>query len=623
VGLLIKNLLGEVSLGSVTHDQIVAAAEGNPLFVEEMLRMLVDDGLLHREDGRWVTTGDLTEVAIPPSVEALLAARLDRLLPAERALLQRAATIGRTFYSGALVELSPPESREAVPQLLGALLRRQLIDREPDHFFAGEDAYRFNHILSRDAAYASVPKLRRVRLHEAFARWLEARAGERLGEFEEVVGFHLEQAYLYRQSLSRLDDAARALGREACSRLTSAAYRARMRGDVPAAGGLVGRALLMLPEADPLRLELACQHGSDLLDLGELDRAEAVLEEALLQAKEFVGSEALESRIEVELQFVRLQTDPARVMSELGSVGQRAERAFMTSRDERGLARVWQLRSERDWGLCHFADAARALERALVHARRAGDQLLESELLSALGAALSWGPTPAAEGIAWAEEMLASGIRMRRIESGLLAQLGYLRAMQGEFDTARELASRSRAMLEELGLRFAVAARSGNMASIEYLAGDVGAAEAQLRWAYTVLDEVEERGVLPTIAADLAHVLVELERYDEALRFTEVSEEYCDPDDVLSEVSWRSARAKARSWEGRHGEAESLARDAVRLAATTDCLHVHGSALLDLARVLGPERAGERESLIREALSLFERKGQLALAEKARVLLPA
>ncbi|MGH2724723.1 MAG: ATP-binding protein, partial [Actinomycetota bacterium] len=191
---LIVNLLGRAPLEEHVRARIRHVAEGNPLFVEEILRMLVDDGLLRRDDGRWTAAGDLSQIAIPSTINALLSARLERLPREERAVIQRASVVGKVFWWGAVAELSPTPEQAALGGHLQALVRRELV--RPDRSrFTDEDAFRFSHILIRDAAYSETTKEARAHLHERFAGWLERRAADRLTEFEEVVGYHLEQAH--------------------------------------------------------------------------------------------------------------------------------------------------------------------------------------------------------------------------------------------------------------------------------------------------------------------------------------------------------------------------------------------------------------------------------------------
>jgi predicted ATPase len=164
--------------------------------------MLIDEGLLERRDGAWLPTADLSTLAIPPTIQVLLAARLDRLEADERSVIERASVEGKVFHRGSVAELSPEAARAAVPGRLMTLVRKELI--RPDRAtFAGEDAFRFRHLLIRDAAYEALPKDARAELHERFAAWLEEKAGERVTEYEEILGYHLEQAYRYRAELER------------------------------------------------------------------------------------------------------------------------------------------------------------------------------------------------------------------------------------------------------------------------------------------------------------------------------------------------------------------------------------------------------------------------------------
>ena len=201
---LIGNFLGVAELGEEAQ-RIASTAEGNPLFLQEILRMLVDDGLLQRRGGRWRAVGELSAVAIPPTIRALLAARLDRLSHEQRLVLERAAIVGLEFWPGAVAELLPEEIRSEMDSHLEALAAKELI-RPGGTSFAGEDALRFAHLLIRDAAYEQMLKETRAELHERFVAWLERRAEARAVEYEEIIGYHLEQAYRYREELGPVGD---------------------------------------------------------------------------------------------------------------------------------------------------------------------------------------------------------------------------------------------------------------------------------------------------------------------------------------------------------------------------------------------------------------------------------
>ena len=263
---LVERLLGQVD------NPVIQAAEGNPLFVEQLVAMRTEDG---------------GEVAVPPTLQALLAERIDRLEPDERAAVERAAVEGRSFHRGAVAELLPPPVRAMLGAALVALVRKDFI--RPDRAeFRGDDGFRFGHLLIRDAAYDSVPKSLRAELHERYADWLEGRAGERLAEFEEILGYHLEQACRYREELGSADDA---LAARAGAHLAAAGRRAFARGDMPAATNLLERAAA-LPAREGGYLLLG-DLGTALAEGGDLEHATEVLAEAIEQARE-AGDRAAE-----------------------------------------------------------------------------------------------------------------------------------------------------------------------------------------------------------------------------------------------------------------------------------------------------------------------------------------
>jgi predicted ATPase len=268
-GRLIESLLGGAAPPQEARDHVADVAEGSPLFVEEMVTMLIDEGLLRRQHGSWVVAGDLARVAVPPSIQALLAARVERLGAMERAVLERGSVEGKVFHRGAILQLSPETDRSAVEDCLTELIREDLL--KPDSTsFADEDAFRFRHQLLRDAAYESLPKEARSHLHERFAAWLEEKVGERASEHEEILGYHLEQAYRYRVELGLAGESDGRIGEEAAKRLGSAGLRARARGDLPAAANLLSRAIGLVRPDSATSLELAPKLRDVLFESGEL-----------------------------------------------------------------------------------------------------------------------------------------------------------------------------------------------------------------------------------------------------------------------------------------------------------------------------------------------------------------
>ena len=229
-------------LAHLEHDlgeRIMQSAEGNPLFVEQMVALALESG-----DG---------EVSVPPTIQALLAARVDQLDPGERDVLQCGSIEGRVFHLGGVQALaSEPAQTNA---RLTSLVRKEFIRPDSGHVH-GEDAYRFRHLLIRDAAYDSISKRDRADLHERFGRWLERNAGDRATEYEEVLGYHFEQACRYRTELGAVDEGLRELARETARRLGAAGRRAFIRSDASAGVNLGSRAVALLAPSDPLRVDL-------------------------------------------------------------------------------------------------------------------------------------------------------------------------------------------------------------------------------------------------------------------------------------------------------------------------------------------------------------------------------
>lgn len=209
---LAANVIGADALPAAVAGRVLATSEGNPLFVGELVRMLVHDGALKHEGGRWTAGVELAAVEMPPTIHAVLAARIERLRSDERMVLERAAVVGRQFSRAAVAHLLPGDTVD-LDARLDALRRSELI--EPDAgWFLGEPALRFHHVLVRDAAYRRLLKHTRAELHAHVADWLRSRVGDSI-EHDETIGWHLEQAHRHLRELGSLDDAGRALGARA------------------------------------------------------------------------------------------------------------------------------------------------------------------------------------------------------------------------------------------------------------------------------------------------------------------------------------------------------------------------------------------------------------------------
>jgi class 3 adenylate cyclase/tetratricopeptide (TPR) repeat protein len=621
---LLVNLLGDERLAKRAWTRIGGAATGNPLFVEEMVGMLVDDGLLHLVDGRWRLAGDLLRVRVPPSLRELLAERLDWLSPASRAVVERAAVVGQVFYHGAVTELVPEDVRPEVDASVVALIRRGFIRRVPPELLE-DDTYQFRHLLILDVAYASLPESERAELHMRFARWLERVLGKRAKEVDEIIGYHLERAYQYRSRLEPIDQRARQLANDAAERLARAGQRAFYLGDTTAAISLLRRAKDLREESDPARLSLLAQMGQALRVAGDLPAAELILAEVIDSAAAN-GDSRLEQAALIERAFVRLYSDPEGQTREALAQAQRAIRVFESLGDDRRLAEAWILVSVVHLMRNEIRERKRALEQALVHARRSGDTRSEAWIIWGVISSMAYGPNPVAEAVAYAEAQLEAARTKgnRVLEAGAIVHLGRLEAMLGRFTEARDHVARAHRLCEELGMRSWAAVCLQMSGFVESMAGDLLAAEQDLRNEYRELAQLGDKTYLATSAAHLADVLYGLGRDDEAMRLTRITEELAATDDVDAQILWRGARAKAMArGDPEHREtALALAQEGADLARWLDDPNTRAGALMDLAETMHLcGRSDGVADVVMEAIRLYEQKGNVVAAQRAGAML--
>jgi class 3 adenylate cyclase/tetratricopeptide (TPR) repeat protein len=614
---LVTQMLGATAVADEVHSYIAESAEGNPLFLEELLRMLVDEGHLHRRNGNWASRG-LHSVRLPPTIQALLTARLDMLEADERIVIERAAIVGPVFWWSAVAELAPPDLRPRLATHLQALVRRDFLCHA-ESTVAGEDAFAFSHGLVRDAAYAALPKEVRAELHEHYGDWLEQRAGRRAGEYEELVGYHFEQAVRYRRELAQIDERTEQLAARAGAVLGLAGTRALARGDAPAAANLLERSATLLTPG-PDRVEVLLELTVALRDLGELARAEAVV----VEAKEVAtasGDARLEARAELERALLHIYTSPADDSEEILGLVDRVLPVLEPAADHDGLAKAWYLVGAVHWARCQADSMEHVLDRALGHARRAGSQRERAFVLNGLARALLVGPTPVEAALGRCTEILEEAAGDRTQEALLSIWIAMLEAMRGEFERARALCAESRAILEELGQKLRAVALQGYIAMIEVLAGDLVAAERLYRSALETLQPLGEQPNMRAIAARLGDVLVQLDRLDDAERFVQLSRETAPPDDVHTHVRWRIALASVLARRADYAGAQALAGEAVAIADQTDWLSLRGDARLCLATTLAAAgKEDESRAAAHAAARLYESKGNLVSAQRARTL---
>ncbi len=583
---LVDNLFAS-SLEAGTKSRIAAAAEGNPLFVEEMLAMLTEN-----------LDGD--HLAIPPTIQALLAARLDRLGPDERTVVECAAVEGQEFRLDALVALVP--SQLPLSDTLHFLVRKDLI--RP----AGDDTFRFKHLLLRDAAYETLPKEQRADLHERFAAWLEYASPE-LGE---IIGYHLEQAYGFRAELGPVDERAQELASRAATLLAAAGQRASARADVSATINLLERAVRLLPDQDTDAVALYPDLAAALAEGGDFERAEG-----LYRTAQELGDPptALLARLRGVWLDVMLGAPQAVSVASIEATIAEAERLGEQAIVAEAL---WRLGVVNTW-LGNSERGEQLLLSSLEHAESIGNRQLQSEVAFWIGLRLLWGSTPVDDALRECERLSQAVALEQLARTELLVVQGALLALRGEFAEGRQLAAEGRRGLLELGQKVQYAGISQPVAIIELLAGNAAAAESLLSEARAVLVAAGERGFLSTVSGLLALALARQERYSEADKFAEESRRVGAEDDVITQIYWRVAKAKVVAANGELDEARRLAAEAIKLAADYDSFD-GPIAIVEVASLLEP--AAARAGLER-ALASASAKGNVITAEQARGKLAA
>jgi tetratricopeptide (TPR) repeat protein len=371
---------------------------------------------------------------------------------------------------------------------------------------------------------------------------------------------------------------------------------------------------------DPFGLELARDLTDGLVLAGNFERADQVATAAI----EAAGDSRHGLVASLMRADIRTFTEPEGSLERLRDVAEHALPELEKARDDNGLARAWAAIAWTHHLAMRFEAAIDAFERAFTHARRAGDERQANQALIQVGIDLIYGPTPAEEAIKRCDAILEDASISRWGEMGFMDALAVHEAMLGHFDAARELIERVRAMTEDLGLArglpFILRAEHGWI--VETLAGDAAAAEDEIRAAYEVLEQMGEKGLLSTQAARLAQSLYAQQRYEEAEHQTRISEQAGASDDIATQMLWRQVRAKALARRGEDGAAEDLAREAVALAQPTDALDMRADALVDLAEVLRlVGRKDEPKGVLEDALRLYERKGNVVSAARARDVL--
>jgi class 3 adenylate cyclase/tetratricopeptide (TPR) repeat protein len=589
----ISALIG-VHVPGELRERIGRAAGGNPLFVREMLAMA---------EG---TDGD---VVVPPNLRALLSARLDQLDPVERRVLECGAVEGEVFHRGAVQALSPDETR--VISHLAALVRRQLI-RPERSVIDGQDAFRFQHLLIRDAAYEGMAKTDRAELHHRYAAWLESH-GSSLVELDEILGYHLEQACRYRAEVGTEADAA--VARSARRRLFVAGHRAALHQDYPAAVSLLERAAALVPPGE-VDLAVEARLGDALLWAG--NGAEALRRaDALAERTGAAGDRTAELCGRLRAGVARLELEPAGATEALAGLVDRALPLFESVGNDLALHIAYSALADVAGTRCHNDEALEAYERAVAHAERAGYPTFW--LLPIRASCRFFGTTPIAEMLRWLDENESREGR----DHFLRAYRANSLAMLGRFDEARKILAKDRAELKARGGGTLLANLTAfESVWVELWAGDPAAAAKYGVEGWRMHAEQGNERFATHAAANVAGAFYALDRLDEAEDWVERAVGAATEDDLWIGTQWRSVKAKVFARRGSFEDAERLAHEAVALVGETDMLDFQADTYADLGEVLDlAGRPGEAVSALEQALERYERKENLVSAERTRTRL--
>jgi predicted ATPase len=588
-----------------TRARLIDTAGGNPLYLEQLAVSLSEQ------------SGSDIRPALPPTIQALLSARLQRLGPGASSVLVRAAIVGKDFGEREIRELLPVEARAPLSRNLQTLVAKGLVQPGPGR--SAFEEYSFRHILIQEAAYHSIPKSLRAELHHRYADWLEAATSDPFPGRSEILGYHLEQSVRYRAELWPAAPESAALSRRAAAHLETAGFAAHDRGDDVAAVNLLDRAATLLPGDDPALGRLYTTLGTALIEAGQFEKAKAALDHAQ-RITAANGDERQQAHARVQALLLHLKVNPSEGAIDISRALPELRREFEANQDDLGICNTLQLEAALHWDHSRSGAAEYSWLCAADYARKVNDRRQLADIVSWLASAALWGQTPVPEGIERCKDYLDEIGNHPQGKAEILLNLAGLYAMQDDFTVAQATLNTAKSLLETLGPTM-TAIMTAPAALIAMLAGDPATAERYLRLEYDSLDQMGERRFLSTTAAKLARAIAAQgpSRYDEAIRLIAISRETAADEDLSTQAVSQGLYARILADRGDYREAEELARSAAALAAQSDLLNEHADTLLELSHVLATAgQVSEAHSAAAEALALYQRKGNLPGARESR-----
>ena len=601
---LLDSLSAGHSIAPSTWARLIETAGGNPLYLEQLAVSLSEQ------------SGSDIRPALPPTLQALLSARLQRLGPGASSVLVRAAIVGKDFGERETRELLPVEARAPFSRNLQTLIAKGLVQPGPGR--SSHQEYSFRHSLIQEAAYHSIPKSLRAELHHRYADWIEVSVSDPFPARSEILGYHLEQSVRYRIELWPGDPESAALSQRAAGHLGTAGYAAHDRGDDVAAANLLDRTAVLLPDDDPALGRLYTILGTALTEAGQLEKARATLDHAQ-RITAAHGDERQHAHARVETLLLHLEMNPDEAEMEIARALPELRREFDASQDDLGICRTLQLEAALHWNHGRSGAAEYAWLRAADYARKVNDRRQLADIVGWLASAALFGPTPAPDGIKRCQDHLDEIGNHPVGKAGILLSMAGLYAMQDDFATAQETLNTEKSLLETLGPTMK-AVITQPAALIAMLGGDPASAEKYLRLEFDSLQQMGDRRFLATTAATLARAIAAqgLSRYDEAIRLIAISQEAAADEDLTPQAIGRGLYARILADRGRYREAEELARSAAALFAQTDLLSARADTLLELSHALAAAgHVSEAHAVAAEALELYQRKGNLPGARES------
>ena len=604
---LLVEVAGDLSISTAARRRVVEMAGGNPLFIEQTISMLVDEGSANRS-GEWEIEGaELDTVPVAPSIQMILASRLDRLDNQERTALECMSVAGLEISGEGIRHLF---GREADKEL-GSLTKKEFV--EP----ARGGGCRFRHALIRDAAYRSISKARRARLHERLALWMDESLGPRVSDYAEIIGYHFEQAFRLRRDLVPRDSSLRELAYSAAQRLSAAGTRAHGRDDMEAVKNLMGRAKQLYEAADTKPLEVMTALGDALIDLRDMSGCEQLAGEA-----EVISQRTGDRRFEAYARWLRSSIEgrkgPDYTTANIIAEAQAVIELCTQIGDEPGRARGLSFLT---WGYVTAGMNALAVESgraARDAARQAGSTHDEAWSREITLDAMVIGPTPASEALAEVEESLrwAQEVSNRRMEAVWYYKRAELEIMLGRKGAARDSILAGQAVVDDLGSSDSLmVARCFDAFDTYVHLGMTELAETELAACDRIFVEADEASIAASVKARWAELLVGQGRYEQAETLTDASESATSSDDPDVHIRCLINRARIETHQAHHQRAAKLAGEACTVADLTDWLNLRGQARLCLGDVHAAH--GRKENAAREfeqAQELFEQKENALLA---------